>query len=511
MYLTMKNQFNRRDFLKLAGLLPLSLITPSVFRTLGTQPSLQSKPKNVIVVIFDAFSAHDISLYGYARQTTPTIDRLAKRSVVYHNHFAAGNFTTPGTASLLTGVLPWTHRALNLNSKVADPYVTKSIFSAFNDYYRIAYSHNGFANTFLKQFQNDLDELIPRESLYLESYDAIISTLFKNDDDIASVSWVRNMKVNEEGSAYSLFLSHLYESLQERKVESLKPLFPRGLPTTGLVNPYLLETAVDAIGRRLSEIPQPFVGYFHFMPPHHPYRTSREFFNAFKGDGFKQVEKPIDVLADKISGEQPRRRTEYDEFILYCDREFGRFHNYLESSGLLEDTWLVLTSDHGEMFERGISGHGSKVLYQPVVRIPLLIFEPGRQVGTDIHEYTSAVDVLPTLAHLTGQPTPSWTEGVVLPPYATPNPNRNVYAVQAIDNAQYASLTQASTVLVKEDYKLHYYFGYPEAPEGELARLFDIKSDPEELVDLYPTKKELARELLDELKSKLVEVNKPYL
>ena len=247
------------------------------------------------------------------------------------------------------------------------------------------------------------------------------------------------------------------------------------------------------------------------MPPHHPYRTSREFFNAFKGDGFKPVEKPVDVLADKISREQPRRRTEYDEFILYCDREFGRLYNYLESSGLLENTWVVLTSDHGEMFERGISGHGSKALYQPVVRIPLMIFEPGRQVGADVHEYTSAVDVLPTLAHLAGQRTPDWTEGVVLPPYAATTPNRNVYVVQAIDNAQYASLTQASTVLVKEDYKLHYYFGYPETTEGELVKLFDIKSDPEELMDLYPSKKGVASELLNELKDKLAEVNKPYL
>jgi hypothetical protein len=83
--------------------------------------------------------------------------------------------------------------------------------------------------------------------------------------------------------------------------------------------------------------------------------------------------------------------------------------------------------------------------------------------------------------------------------------------VQAIDNAQYAPLKQASTVLVKENYKLHYYFGYPEAPEGELVKLFDIESDPEELVDLYLSRKGIAMELLNELKAKLAEVNKPYL
>jgi arylsulfatase A-like enzyme len=480
---------------------------------LDTSISAQEKPKNVIIVIFDAFSAYDISLYGYARQTTPNIDRLAERAVVYHNHFSAGNFTSPGTASLLTGVLPWTHRALNINGKVIESFIDKNIFSVFENYYRIAYTHNGFANTFLMQFQDHLNDLIPKESLYLQSYDEFISALFKNDDDIASVSWVRGMKVSEEGSAYSLFLSHLYESLQDRRIESLEPLFPRGLPTVGLsLNPYLLETAIDVIAKQLTDIPQPFLGYFHFMPPHHPYHTRREFFNAFKGDGFKPIQKPIDILARKVNKEQPQRQTEYDEFILYCDQQFGRLYRSLEAAGLLENTWLILTSDHGEMFERGITGHGSSVLYQPVVRVPLIIFEPGRQAGTDIYQYTSAVDLVPTLAHVAQQKKPDWAEGVILPPYATGDPtlHRNLYVVQAIDNDPYSPLTQASTVLVKEGYKLHYYFGYPQAPDGEIIKLFDIRSDPEELTDLYASKKETASELLNELKTKLIEVDQPY-
>ncbi len=65
--------------------------------------------------------------------------------------------------------------------------------------------------------------------------------------------------------------------------------------------------------------------------------------------------------------------------ILYADKEFGRFFDYLDSSGLLDNTWVVLTSDHGEMFERGIDGHDTEVLYEPVIRIPLMIFEPGRK------------------------------------------------------------------------------------------------------------------------------------
>ncbi|HKY53071.1 MAG TPA: sulfatase-like hydrolase/transferase, partial [Anaerolineales bacterium] len=475
---------------------------------------LQGKQKNVIAIVFDAFSAYDISLYGFPRETTPNINRLAKRAVVYHNHFAGGNFTTPGTGALLTGVLPWTHRAFNHNQKVADPFVKNNIFSAFQDYYRISYTHNGFANTLLKQFQEYIDEPIAREAFFLESADTLISSIFKNDDDIASISWLRSMRLQENGGyAYSLLLSHLYESIQEKRIQNLKQHFPRGIPTTGADYGYLLETAIEEVGKRLSEIPQPFFGYFHFMPPHQPYRTPREFFNAFKDDSFKDMEKPLDILVRKEVKNLPIKRREYDEFILYCDREFGRFYGQLESSGLLENTWLVLTSDHGEMFERGFAGHGSKLLHQPVVRIPLLIFEPGGETGIDIHEYTSAVDVLPTLSHVTRHSTPQWGEGIVMPPYATvqPDSDRNIYVVQAMKNSPNAPLTEASITLTKERYKLHYYFGYPETGKAERVELFDIKSDPDELVDLVTSKSGIAMELLDEVKRKLKEVNEPYL
>ncbi|HVN15826.1 MAG TPA: sulfatase-like hydrolase/transferase, partial [Anaerolineales bacterium] len=109
----MKSKFNRRDFLKLAGLTPLSFTAPRLIK--GALPTGQ---KNVLVVVFDAFTASNMSLYGYPRQTTPNLTRLAERAIVYHNHYAGGNFTTPGTASLLTGTLPWTHRAFTLNTMV---------------------------------------------------------------------------------------------------------------------------------------------------------------------------------------------------------------------------------------------------------------------------------------------------------------------------------------------------------------------------------------------------------
>jgi arylsulfatase A-like enzyme len=503
----MKNQISRRDFLKLAGLLPLGIAAPRLLKNLGS-PSRQ----NVIVVVFDAWSAYDVSLYGYERNTTPTINQLAKRAVRYHNHFAGGNFTSPGTASILTGVLPWTHRAFQLNGETAKPFETRNLFTALQNHYSIAYTHNSWAYTLLRQFRKNIDELIIREKLMIPFSDTMITQLFTNDFDIASVSWARNMKVGEEGYAYSMFLSHIYEQLAERKTRDISPLFPRGLPTSQIDIGFTLEQARNYIMDRLVSIPKPFAGYFHFLPPHSPYHPSIDFFNTFKDDGFTPADKPLDIFEMEEHKNPIGKRRWYDEFILYCDKEFGELYASLEQSGLLEDTWLVLTSDHGEMFERGIIGHSTSALYQPVVRVPLLIFEPGRTEGVDIYEHTSAIDLLPTLTHVTGEPAPDWTEGVILPPFASAKemPDRNVYVVRATENGQYDPFTIASLALVRDDYKLHYYFGYKQTPD-ELVKLYNIKSDPEEMNDLAAVKRETTAELLNELQTKLKEVDAPYL
>lgn len=494
-------------------MLPLSLAAEPFIRWAAPKNEKQVGQKNVLVVVFDAFSAYNISLYGYPRETTPTISKLSERAVRYHNHYAGGNFTTPGTASLLTGVLPWTHRAFQPAGMVSDQYVNRNLFSAFKDYHPIAYSHNGWVNILLNQFLSRSDGLIPRDKLLLGS-DEFLHILFRNDDDIASVGWLRNLNVEDEGYAYSLFLSRLYKEYQEKKFKDLKRTFPLGLPTAGSAgsdNIFLLENAVDYLADRLTEVPQPFVGYFHFLPPHDPYRPPMEFYKHFHNDGFKPPQKPKDIFAKRTPKDILAKRAEYDEYILYVDREFGRLYDKLESAGLLEDTWLVLTSDHGELNERGITGHSTEVLYEPVIRVPLMIFEPGRKTGMDIHQNTSAVDVLPTLTQITNQPFPDWVEGIPLPPYGSETGStRNIFTVRANKNGQYDPLTQASVMMVKDNYKLHYYFGYSLLPEMQQVKLFDVKDDPEELNDLSTSKKNLADSLLDEVMAKLDEVNKPY-
>jgi arylsulfatase A-like enzyme len=506
----MKQGISRRDFLKLANLLPVGLSASKLTETFGLK-DIQAQ-KNVIIVVFDAFSARNMSLYGYARDTTPNINKLAERAIVYHNHISGSNFTSSGTASILTGTLPWTHRALGQNGKVLKKYADQSIFSIFPDYHRMAYSHNEWVNTLLNQFNRNIEEWIPREQLFLFSSDAIIQKIFPNDRDISAVGWVRNEKIKEEGYAYSLYLSRLLSFIEKSQNAEYRPRFPRGLPSAQADNGFLLEHAIDAITSRINSISGPIFGYFHFLPPHDPYRPPREFFETFHGDGYRPVEKPTDLFVWEKLTDIGQRRAFYDEFILYVDQEFARFYNTLEESGALEDTWLILTSDHGEIFERGLAGHMTSALYQPLVHVPLLVFEPGRSSRQDIYTHTSAVDLVPTVAHLTGKDIPDWTEGKVLPPFQQTNPpERNVYALRSTSTEKDSPLEKASVTLLKGNYKLHYYFGYPELNSPDLVKLYDLSSDPEELFDLSEAKPEIAHQLLAELKVELDSADKPYI
>lgn len=510
-----QKHLDRREFLKLSGLVPAGLAATRLLARANEKAfQVQSSegPKNILVLVLDALSAYNVSLYGYPRKTMPNLANLAGRAVVYHNHFAGGTFTTPGTASLLTGTLPWTHRAFRFDGTLAESHVDRNLFSAFKDHYRIVYSHNPLVNTLFHQLNGHLDEYVPQDRLFLLN-DSLIEGTFGRDKDIASVSWARTIKRHEDGYSYSLFLSRLYENLRELKVRGFKQAYPRGLPNVTGDKYFLLEDAVDFLRERLINIPRPFVGYFHFLPPHFPYKTHRQFYHVFEGDGYKPVDKPWDLFhEDKTPEFLFEERTTYDEFILYADREVDRFVNQLDAAGLLDNTWLVITSDHGEFFERGVMGHSTAMMFQPITRIPLVIFEPGRKERLDIHIPTSAADILPTLMHVTGQAAPEWSEGVVLPPFAPaePAPERNVYSVYARFNDQFAPFVQASLMMVKWPYKLSYYFGFKQQDGEERVDLFDIQADPEEMNNLYPARESIGDALMEELRGKLAEKDEPY-
>ncbi len=499
----------RREFLKLSLLAGSTQLLPS-----GLAPS--QTPPNILIVLFDSWTSSNLDIFGYPRSTMPNLSRLADRAIVYHNHYAGGNFTTPGTASLLTGTSPQTHRALSGNSRVIPSLANQNLFSLFasTGYHTIGYSHNNYANTLLYQFSEHLGEHIPRHSLFLNK-SFLLNMLLDKDYDTAFLS---QDQILVDTPANSLLLSKLYNLIHARNIDRIlkdyKELFPAGVPDAGKGNYYLLEDAVDFIQANASIFTAPYLAYFHLIPPHSPYRPRRDFFDAFKKDGAEFPDKPEHLLTEQYTRKQMLDlRQRYDEFLLYVDAEIQRLIDSLQVSGALENTVLVLTSDHGEMFERGIVRHGKATLHEPVIRIPLFIFMPGQHTRIDITQTTSALDVLPTLLEIAGQPFPAAVEGAVLPPFAkTPLPaQRPFFIVHAPQTRQNQAVSDGTSMILKEGDKLTRYSGYPQlAPDSPLYEMYNLAEDPQEMSDLYTPENSRAVELIEELENMLAETNRPY-
>jgi arylsulfatase A-like enzyme len=507
-----KNHLSRRDFLKALGVssLALSGLLKSSQNPVQTTSSAQNPP-NILVLVFDALSANDMSLYGIPRQTTPNLDQAAERVTVYHRHYSSGNFTTSGTASLLTGVYPWTHRAINLQGQTTDFFNDRNIFSLLpKEYHQFAYTHNTLAYILLEQFRGGINELLKVSDLALYS-DLLVDKLPISDYTTALEAELLLLK-NDFSINSSLFLSKLDESQRLNQSIRLNQVyhqeFPRGLPNcrTG-EQPgalcFTLEATIDWLQNKVKEQTGPFFGYVHVLPPHAPYNSRKEFIGRFN-NGWEPDAKPAHFFGENNRAKTlSRLRRQYDETIAYVDAEFGRLLTFLDQNQFLQNTCLIVTSDHGEMLERGISGHNTPVLYEPIIHIPMVVFYPGQNKHQDIYTPTSAVDVLPTLLQLAGASLPDGLEGRVLPGYlqnGVPEA-RNVYVVEAKSSPKQGPLKKATFALVQEQHKLIYYTGYPGF--DEVYELYDLQNDPEEINNLYSPADTVSRDLKDQLKARL--------
>jgi arylsulfatase A-like enzyme len=502
------SNLSRRDFLKLAGLasgtVALSQLAPQLLRR------QTSDAPNVIILVFDAMSARNLSLYGYQRDTTPNLRKFAERANVYHNHHASGNFTTPGTASLLTGTYPWTHRAFDIAGLIDRDRIKHNIFTAFgSEYHRLAFSQNILPNLFFGQFADDIETILPTSSFCL--IEQVYGEKFKKD--IPSAYRSLDKFLFQDFSTPSSLVFGLADRilLRSREARTSSDDYTKDLPRAGDQPMFFqLKDVFNGVNDTIRELDSsaPYFAYLHLWAPHAPYKPSKEFDKEFK-DSYIPIKKPNHRFGDqkeffKLNG----RRQNYDRFVANVDAEFGRLINSLENSGALDNSYVVVTSDHGEMFERGIDGHVTKLLYEPLTHIPLLISAPGQKKRQDIYAPTDNVDVLPTLLHLTGRPVPDWAEGVLLPALGgTEDMERGVFTLEAKGNRAYTPIIQATVAMVKGNYKMIYYAGYESEDSFEL---YDLENDYEELEDLYPAQPSFSKALKDELLEKLNSVNAKY-
>ncbi|MBN2044104.1 MAG: sulfatase-like hydrolase/transferase [Anaerolineales bacterium] len=503
---------SRRDFLKLAALASFSSIVP-------IQMIRQSQKPNIIMVVFDAWSAKNIGFLGYPRQTMPKLAKLADKAIVYHNHYAAGPWTIPGTSSLLTGTYPWTHHCISQEVvQLVNP--KNNLFRLMKDagYASVAATHNMYADMILSQS----DHWLARHPHFTEMFLPTrfpFTRLFRKDIEVTGLAQRMAMWNTDRRYHSSIFLGEFFKQIIQVNLDQInqtyKDQFPRGVPQIPVLDmPFLLEDGIDHLLKTSTSFAQPQLSYYHYYPPHKPYLTRAEFYNVFSDDGITFPEKPRSHITEEQTYEQESLfRQHYDETLLYVDSEFNRLYQDLKNSGQLENTWLILTSDHGELFERGNIGHEIPMGYEALVKVPLLIFPPGQQTRVDIYTTTSAVDVLPTLLDLAGQPIPQWVEGISLPPFSEVDntTDRAVYSVHGWLSDAKSRFSQGVVTMVKNGMKLIFTFRDDRLSGSDhVLELYDLAADPEELDNLYTKSHPAAQQMLAEMQAEIDRADQPF-
>jgi arylsulfatase A-like enzyme len=500
--------FNRRSFLKLAAAAAPALLFPRLASTVAKNfPQIESKP-NIIILLFDAMSARNLSLYGYPRLTSPNIERFAEHATVYHSHYSGGNYTIPGVATLLTGTYPWTNRAINYSGAVKRSMTQENIFTAVgSDYYRLAFPQSVWSSFIVGQFEKDIENIMASDTYGKVNY--LLNEYFPKDRNMATRG-LDDFVFKMEREPTSLLFGTLQKTLYFRESSLLDAEgYPRGLPNNANYPLFFsLEDLFDGMGTLFQDLPSPHLSYIHLFPPHAPYRATSRFDTKFI-DGWWPNIKPTHRFSEGSSNAKvTSARRSYDEYIASIDWELGNLFDTFERDGIFDNSYVIITADHGEMFERGEKAHSTPLLYDPLIHIPLLVSAPGQKMRRDVYAPTNAVDLLPTLTNLAGKPIPSWGEGQLLPELGgMEDYERAIFAIEAKLNSSFAPIERATVALRKGMHKLIYYTGYE--PEDSFE-LYNLETDIEEIKDLYPAQPSILKVMQEELLDTFSDKNKPY-
>jgi arylsulfatase A-like enzyme len=324
-------------------------------------PRAQSTPNlsNLVLLVVDTLRADRLGCYGYSKNTTPHIDHLARRGMLFEEAFATSSWTWPSTASILTGLAPEEHGVTHAGSCfLAPPFLTLPEALQLEGFTCGAFSANplivpqrGFGQGF-ELFNYDIgmrtgDELAP-----------------------AALEWVR------ENAARRFFL---YLHLADPHA----PHRPRP----------------DQLARLGDSQP----GDFPSAEPGESKPAFVRYASRLEKEGFGPGGEPR--WRDVIPASHARWFSDaYDASTASADYWIGALLAELGELGLLDRTVVAITSDHGEeLLERGMLGHGHS-LHRELVHVPLVLSGPGLPGGVRVATPVSHIHLATTLAGLMDVP-----------------------------------------------------------------------------------------------------------
>jgi arylsulfatase A-like enzyme len=328
-------------------------------------PQAKASTPNVLVIVVDTLRADHLSLQGYERNTDPNLTRIASEGVLFENAYAASSWTLTSHASLFTGRWPYEHKADGGRSLDGTyPTIAGALSErgyrtgAFNGNFETVTKHWGFARGFA----------------HFEDYYQTLPQLLVSS-------------VYGRFSEYYVF----------HKVLGMEYKIDRRWA------PELNRSALDWIDQ---DSDHPFFVFINYFDVHAPYISpDRGMFSNLKNPGglVNTDWTTADIYNPKTPEQVQGEIDAYDGGIYYTDQQIQNLLDELKKRGVLDNTIVVITSDHGEMFgEHGLWEHHNS-LYRPVIYVPMIIWHPETvPLGVRIPTAVSNVSIPATLLDLLG-------------------------------------------------------------------------------------------------------------
>lgn len=448
---------------------------------------------NVVLVMTDQQRFDTIAELGATHVDTPNLDRLAREGTSFTRTYVTAPSCAPSRASLFTGLYPRATGVLRND----EPWSFSWVELLAEAGYRCVNVGKMHTNPFEKSFGfherhvvENKDRAHPGLPFFLDQWDKALWTrgvekptrvTYRRRADyterLGAFEWEPPEDLHPDAFVGSLARMWLDQYTGQARYTGEEPFFlqvgfpgphPPYDPTPRHLDPY-----------RDRDVPLPRRTPEDLTAQPTPLQVLREHHQANDHDA-------IVHLAEPTEEQSRRRRRHYYANVSLIDEQVGLLVDALEERGVLDDTVIIFTSDHGDCL--GDHGQSQKwTMYEPSVHVPLLIWGPDRVAGSQrvdggrtIDGLTSLMDVGPTVLELAGIEPPGWMDAESLAPALRGEPwagREQVFSEHARDGV--LAGTDLMTMVCDGRWKLVEFI---DSDEGQL---FDLAADPYEETDRW--------------------------
>ena len=319
-------------------------------------------PANVLVVVMDTVRKHNLSVYGYDRETTPNLEVFAEEATVFEEAVAPAPWTLPVHASLFTGLYPSQHGATQENPYLEGATTLAESLGAAG-YDTACYSSNAWITPYTNltdgfDDQDNFFQVMPGNFL-----SGALAGAWKRLNDSDRLRGVADRLVELGNTAHEFFAKGGGSDSKTPEI-------------------------IDRVQSFVEDADGEWFTFINLMDAHLPYHPPEEFAAEFApgvdSTAVCQNSKEFNSGARDIDdAEWAEIRSLYDAEIAHIDHHLGRLFDWLEETGRWSETLVVVCADHGELHgEHGLYGH-EFCIYDPLVNVPLLVKGPGLTAERD--------------------------------------------------------------------------------------------------------------------------------